>query len=180
MGWAGAVLSVVGSVSEAGAKETAISKERQVARIESQVLSVQQRQAARRSVEEVKRIRASGGLVAGEQVAGFAGAGVDVSSGSAAELQADTARLVAIDTLTARNNAALEAWQYRTQREMLRFGLNMRTSQLRQSSFNSLLKAGATAYSSFGGGGPSSSGDASGAFKPSGGYGSFSPSGGYG
>lgn len=49
----------------------------------------------------------------GTQRAGFAGQGVDVNSGSAAEVQGDTRAMGALDMVTLKNNAYREAMGYR-------------------------------------------------------------------
>lgn len=51
----------------------------------------------------------------GSQRASFAAQGVDVGSGSPADVQADTARQGELDAITIRTNAAREAWGYSTQ-----------------------------------------------------------------
>lgn len=56
-----------------------------------------------------------GRRVQGAQRAGFAAGGVDVNSGSAADVQADTQTLSALDVLTIKNNASREAYGLRTQ-----------------------------------------------------------------
>ena len=54
------------------------------------------------------------GLI-GKQRAGYAGQGVDVNEGTAADIQAQTAYLGELDAITLRNNAAREAYGYRVQ-----------------------------------------------------------------
>lgn len=53
--------------------------------------------------------------IVGSQRAGLAAQGVDVNSGSAADVQADTAGMGAVDSLTIKNNAWREAWGYKVQ-----------------------------------------------------------------
>lgn len=54
------------------------------------------------------------GLLA-DQRAGMAAQGIDLSSGSAAEVQKDSSAMGALDALTIRNNAFREAWGYQMQ-----------------------------------------------------------------
>ncbi len=54
------------------------------------------------------------GLIA-TQRASYAGQGVRVDSGAAADVQASAEKMAALDELTIANNAALEAWGYRAQ-----------------------------------------------------------------
>ncbi|MFJ3117821.1 hypothetical protein ACIPI6_14900 [Pseudomonas protegens] len=79
----------------------------------------------------------------GSQRAGFAANGVDVNSGSAANIQDDTAALGELDALTIRNNAAREAWGYRTQAEQNLLAAKNAKSSARAGMFGSLLSAGA-------------------------------------
>lgn len=58
--------------------------------------------------------------VLGAQRAAYAGSGVDLSSGSVADVQSDTARMGELDALTIRNNAAREAWGYQVEGAQLR------------------------------------------------------------
>jgi hypothetical protein len=55
--------------------------------------------------------------VIGTQRAGLAAQGVEVDTGTALDLQLDTAEVGAIDTETIRHNAFREAWGYRVQAE---------------------------------------------------------------
>lgn len=59
------------------------------------------------------------GLI-GAQRAAFAAQGVEVDSGSALDIQEDTAALGAVDALMLRNNAWREAWGHRVQATDLR------------------------------------------------------------
>lgn len=56
-----------------------------------------------------------GGDVAAKQKTAYAASGVVTQSGSPVDVQESTRGLSALDALTARNNAALTAWGYRTQ-----------------------------------------------------------------
>lgn len=60
-----------------------------------------------------QRVRA--GQAVGTQRSAQAANGIDVNSGSAAQLQDDTAMLGELDALTIQNNAAREAYGYRVQ-----------------------------------------------------------------
>jgi hypothetical protein len=82
----------------------------------------QERRAARdvlvRGQLDAQRIREQGALVQGAQQAAYAGQGVALGAGGAPEMAAaDTARVVALDQLTAINNAAREAWGLRVRAE---------------------------------------------------------------
>jgi hypothetical protein len=61
------------------------------------------------------RIASQGRQIVGAQRAGTAAQGIDISSGTAAELQAEAAKFSSEDAFRARVNAANEAFGYRTQ-----------------------------------------------------------------
>lgn len=69
--------------------------------------------AAGNTSADWQRVRTAQAI--GSQRTAFAGNGIDVNSGSAAQVQDDTARLGELDALTIANNAAREAYGYRVQ-----------------------------------------------------------------
>ena len=71
--------------------------------------------ALARGKETEKRSRQNTNQVIGAQRTSFAAQGVDVNKGSPLDVQADAAYLGELDALTIRNNAAKEAYGYRTQ-----------------------------------------------------------------
>lgn len=75
-----------------------------------------------RGKEEESRFRAGVRGLIGTQRAGFAGQGVDVSFGSAVDVQADAAHLGELDAQALRSNAQREAWGFKVQAEDLRRG----------------------------------------------------------
>jgi hypothetical protein len=56
----------------------------------------------------------------GTQRAGFAAGNIDVGSGSAVDVQADTAFMGELDALQIRTNAAREAWGYSVEADDMR------------------------------------------------------------
>ncbi|MHC8321202.1 virion core protein, T7 gp14 family [Pseudomonas sp. GB2N2] len=90
----------------------------------------------------------------GTQRAGFAANGIDVNSGTAANIQDDTAQLGELDALTIKNNAAREAWGYGTQATQFKTSAKNSLSTANSNMFGSLLSSGANgarAYSAMGG-----------------------------
>ncbi len=69
----------------------------------------------RRGEREANSVRRSGRAVRGSQRAAYAAQGVDVDSGSAADIQEETDILSEADSRTVRNNAWREAFGYKTQ-----------------------------------------------------------------
>lgn len=76
--------------------------------------------AVTRGHETEKRFRTQIKSLIGTQRVSYAAQGVDVSDGSALEVQMDTAKQGEFDALTIRVNAAREAWGYNVQAEGFR------------------------------------------------------------
>ncbi len=101
--------------------------------------------------------------MAGSQRAALAAQGIDVTQGSAADIQAETLELGARDAQTIRNNAFREAWGYRVQAagvraqgEMAQIGAY---GEARNTMLSGAVRAAALGADSFGGGGtPKSAG----------------------
>jgi hypothetical protein len=124
---AGMALSAYSSYKQGKAAKAAGKAQRAVAEgsatlseYNAAVSQLQAQDAVERGVEQEGRFRAQVRGVVGAQRAGFAGANIDVSSGSAADVQADAAFLGELDALTIRTNAAREAWGYQVQAVDLR------------------------------------------------------------
>jgi hypothetical protein len=101
------------------AKRAALSQA-QLTEYNAAVMQVQAKDARVRGELEVHRYRTKVRGIVGEQRAGFAAAGVDVGFGSAVDVQADAAYLGELDALTARTNAAREAWGFEVEATDLR------------------------------------------------------------
>ena len=84
------------------------------------VADVQAKDALERGAEEQSRFLVGVRGMIGTQRTGFAAGNIDVSSGSAVDVQADTAYLGALDAATIKTNAAREAWGLGMQGEDLR------------------------------------------------------------
>jgi hypothetical protein len=83
----------------------------------AQVADLQAQDAIDRGGEAESRYRTQIKGVIGAQRAGFAASNVDVSFGSAVDVQADAAFLGELDALQIRTNAGREAWGYKVQAE---------------------------------------------------------------
>jgi hypothetical protein len=84
-----------------------------VAEINAKLAEQQAVDAELRGIEDARQFGFRVRQVMGAQRAGYAGQGVIVDEGSAAEVVADTARSGELDRLRVLNNAAREAWGYR-------------------------------------------------------------------
>jgi len=79
------------------------------------IADLQAEDATQRGAEAESRFRAGVQGLIGSQRAGFAAGNIDVSVGSAVDVQADAAFLGELDALTIRQNAAREAWGYKVE-----------------------------------------------------------------
>ena len=84
------------------------------------VADIQAEDALLRGQLDEQRFRGQVRGAVGAQRAGFAGGNIDVSSGSAVDVQADAAYLGELDALTIRTNAKREAWGYKVEATDLR------------------------------------------------------------
>lgn len=82
----------------------------QLSEYNAAVARLQAKDAIARGADEEGQFRAQVRQTIGSQRAGFAGANIQVGSGSALDVQADAAMLGELDALTIRTNAAREAW----------------------------------------------------------------------
>lgn len=78
-------------------------------------------------------------LLIGQQRAKMGAQGADLSSGSALDIQKDTAGLGAEDILQIKNNAYREAWGYRVQADDYRRQADLQRSSGKNSSRNTIL-----------------------------------------
>lgn len=112
---AGQATAAAGKATEAAANDQA-----ELDLYNAKVADLQAKDAIERGAEEENRFRTEVRGAIGAQRAAIAGNNVDVSYGSAVDVQADAARLGELDALTIRTNAARESWGYSVQAEDLR------------------------------------------------------------
>lgn len=114
---------------------------------------------SRKSVRDLSIVRRTGKQVEGAQRTSLSAQGIDIASGSAADILADTRREVfndeteikraaELDVLTVKNNAWLEAWGYKAQEENYLSRGRMARTAGDSAARNSLLTGGldAVAY----------------------------------
>lgn len=102
---------------------------------------------------EAGRVRSATRQTVGSQRAALAAQGIDINTGSAADVQSDTTRIGALDELTTKNNAAREAfgytvqaWNERQQGELARLGSRNAADALRRQSWGTVLTGATQAY----------------------------------
>lgn len=105
--------------------------------------------AIARGAQAESRFRTGTAGLMGAQRANASASGVDAGSGSAADVQGDTARLSELDALTIRNNAAREAWGYQTQGALTQLAAKNTASAQRANSASTLLTGGAQLYGAY-------------------------------
>lgn len=143
----------VSAVSSAGQQRQAGEATAGAALQNAQFADAAANDAVRRGEYESDQQRRATRDFIGSQRTGFAANGVDVNSGSAANIQDDTAALGELDALTIRNNAAREAWGYRTQSAQNQLAARNAKASSKSAVFGTLLSAGAKgagAYASMG------------------------------
>lgn len=112
---AGTALSAAGSIQQGNAARAQASYQSQVERNNATIAERQAQDAEQRGRVEEQRQRIQNARLAGTQRTAFAGAGVDLGSGSPLDVLMDTRQLGELDALTIRSNAAREAYGFRTQ-----------------------------------------------------------------
>jgi hypothetical protein len=115
MSIAGAVQNARGAKKAGDAANAAGESEAKRDEYNAGIADLQAQDALARGAVDESRFRTSVRGLIGSQRAGFAAQGVDVGSGSAADVQADAAYLGELDALQIRSNAAREAWGYRVE-----------------------------------------------------------------
>jgi len=111
----GQVINAIGNKKAGDAAKAAGESAAQQQEFNAQVAELQAADALARGQDEESRFRSSVRGLIGSQRAGFAGQGVEVGAGSAADVQADTAFLAEQDVQNIRANAAREAWGFQVE-----------------------------------------------------------------
>jgi hypothetical protein len=102
--------------------------------------------AINRGLNEEEQVRRKGYRIAGSQRSGMAASGIDIGSGSAVNLQADTAAMTELDALTTRSNSIREAWGLTQQAAIQKFEGQSALSAAKWRAGSSLLEGAMDAY----------------------------------
>lgn len=113
---------VGGAVWNAASAKKAGDKARKIGDFNARVAELQATDALARGTQDAQQIRSYGRGLIGTQRAGYAGQNVNVNSGSAVDVQADTAYAAEQDAQRRIANAEREAWGYRIDAENARLG----------------------------------------------------------
>lgn len=106
----------------------------------ARLLKIAANQAIKSGGVAERNFRRDGGLVIGQQRAAFGAAGVALDTGSAVEVQETTQRVIELDALQIRNNAAREAWGLRTQMRFVKFEADLAWQQAKQNAFKDVIR----------------------------------------
>lgn len=114
-GGIGAGVSAVGAIEQGQATANAANYQAQVARNNAIIAQQKADYAIQSGQQQAATQSMKGAATLGKIKANQAASGVDVNSGSAADVQVSQRELNKLDTDTVLNNAELKAWGYRTE-----------------------------------------------------------------
>ena len=117
LGIASAGLSAVGEHKSAKEEKAQLQAQKKAAEYDARAAEENARDSVFRGELAAQSVQRAAGQTAGAQRAAFAGAGVDVNYGTAADLQDETNFFGQVDALRERHNAANEAKGLRQQGE---------------------------------------------------------------
>jgi hypothetical protein len=112
--------------------------------------------ALQRGAAEAGKVRTAGSQLIGENKAALAGSGVDVQSGSAAAVLADTRAQSELDVGTVRSNAARAAWGHDVQAGQLDYAARNARYQAKLAMTGTFLGTASSVASMAGGPAPTS------------------------
>jgi hypothetical protein len=110
-----AIGGAFGALQKGAAEANAAKYNAEVAATNAKIATQQANIAGQSGAQQEANIGMKARALAGELTAEHAARGVDVNSGSAADINASTAELGMLDSLTARSQATREAYSYYTQ-----------------------------------------------------------------
>lgn len=112
---AGTAMSVRAARKGGKAAQASANAEADMMDYNASVAEIQAEQTVEQGAVEAARYKEQMEGVVGAQRVAFAGQGVDVSSGSALAVQADTQAIAEMDALQIKSNAARQAWGYKVE-----------------------------------------------------------------
>jgi len=124
------------AIQEGGELQAAADKQRQR---ELDAANVGIDQAVSKGARVEGQVRAAGGGLQARQRMAYTNSGVDSGVGTAAQVQANTAMQTELDAQTAKNNAALEVWGFKQQKQQTRAEHQARTDEIRRKGTASMV-----------------------------------------
>lgn len=144
----GTAMSTIGGFYSARSQQSALQSQANIADTNARIAELGAQQEQFRGEREVAALTLRAGQLKSTQRASLAASGIDLGSGTAAEILTSTDLMKEIDTNTATANAVRSAWGYRTQ------ATNYQNDALsRRASADSISPFGAAATSLLGGAG---------------------------
>lgn len=119
-----------------------------MSRINERLNKLDAEDAIVRGESEARNVEKRGKQILGSQRANFAAQGIALDSGSAQDIQTETAESTAMDALTVRNNAALGAWGIKFQGQQASNKARMEMEGMRNTAGSTMLTGGMRAASS--------------------------------
>lgn len=146
----GGVFQVTGAQNQARAQKAQGEYQKSMYDENAAFSTLAAEDAIRRGDKDAAQLKNQGKQTIGAQRAALAAQGVDVGSGSALDIQVDTAYQVQLDSMKIKNNAWREAWGYKT--EALNASTAGRFAQLgaKVSANNTLATGGLQAINTIG------------------------------
>jgi hypothetical protein len=143
-----ATAALSGAYAQAEATKAQAKFNEQQARSAEAMAKLQAEDAIERGESEATAVRKKGKMIQGSQRAMMAAAGLDLSSGTAQDLQTETYLSSAEDALRVKNNAYREAWGYKAEGANKVASARMESRAAKYSARSTLLTGGmqAAAY----------------------------------
>ena len=107
------VLTFAGGMLDAEAYRTQSDFQKRQFEFSQKVADLQAKDAIKRGELQAKRVREAGKKIVGAQRAALAAQGIELDSGTALDIQEETAAFTEMDALTVKMNAYREAWGYK-------------------------------------------------------------------
>lgn len=144
------IASLFGASAEADAQRQQAEYNANVSEFNAKLSEMQTEDAYKRGDRDAQKLKSQAKTFKGTQRAKLAAQGIEVDSGSAAEIQEQTEVLSAQDAMTIKNNAAREAFGYKVQtmqyRQAAKYGMQAGENAARAT----MLGGGLRAVGSFG------------------------------
>lgn len=132
-------MGILGSIQKARAQSQAAGANAAILDQNGQLADAAAGQAIARGQQQESRIRIAGGQNRDAQIAARVASGTDPSAGSALDVLQASGGMNELDALTARNNAALEAFGYRTRADQFRYQAETTRQQGQNDAVSSIL-----------------------------------------
>lgn len=159
----GAAAAVVGGVQaaltynqadqQAKSLKAQADYQKSMAEVNSLFSNIQASDAIARGDKAAQQLGRKTKQLIGSQRASLAAQGIEIDSGSALEIQQDTATLSKMDEMQLRNNAWREAWGYKVESSTAsanaQIGMNTNRFQARQTLITGGIQAANQAYSGY-------------------------------